>query len=206
MKALILVEVVAVAVEGAKRKMKIIIRTHPKRQEYLDYLTANLPKETIFSSDNSNLGARANFIKALSLAENDSCLHLEDDILFTTHFLSKINKVINKYRNFVIQFFSQSNADLVTGSRFDAGKNFLGCLCFYMPPKYSKLLLDYYPNWLDKHKHLAGSDLWLADWLRSRNEIYYISVPSLVQHRIGESLIYKNKSQDRQSKTFIDPI
>ncbi|KAF0246280.1 MAG: hypothetical protein FD167_3472 [bacterium] len=186
--------------------MKIIIRTHPKREQYLEYLTKNLPKETIFSDDTSEKGARANFINALTLAENDSCLHLEDDILLTTDFLVKINKIVNKYSNFVIQFFSQSNADLVTGSRFDLGKNFLGCLCFYMPPRYSNMLLDYYAGWKDKNKHIAGYDLWLADWLRSRNEIYYISVPSLVQHRIGESLIYKNKSQERQSKTFIDPI
>lgn len=184
--------------------MKIIVRTHPDRQNCVDYLKKYLPKETIFSNDANQEGARTNFLNALALAKDQSCLHLEDDIYLTQDFLEKTNKVIKTYPSKVIQFFSQNPSDLIIGSRLD--NNFLGCLCFYMPPTYSARLLNYFPQWSDKNKYVAGSDLMLAAFLKSINEPYYLSVPSLVQHREGLSLIDKNKPQNRQSPTFIQGI
>lgn len=184
--------------------MKIIVRCHPDRQDFVDYLEKYLPKETIFSNDANKQGARANFLNALALAEDEACLHLEEDIYLTQDFLEKAYKVIKKYPSMVIQFFSQNPSDLIIGSRFD--NNFLGCLCFYTPTTYSARLLNYFSQWPDKNKYVAGSDLMLAAFLKSINQPYYLSVPSLVQHREGFSLIDKNKPINRQSPTFIQGI
>ena len=182
--------------------MKIIVRCHPKRQNCIDYLQKYLPREIIFSNDVANDGARANFLNALALAGNESCLHLEDDIYLTQSFLEKVTNVVKKYPNMVIQFYSQNKSDLVTGSRLDT--NFLGCLCFYLPANYSAKLLEYFPVWPRKDNQPVGSDLMIRAFLKSINKPYFLSIPSLVQHRSGISLIDPSKPQDRQSPSFVE--
>ena len=120
---------------------------------------------------------------------------------------NKIKKVITQKPFNLIQFFSMRKADTEIGSRWD--NNFLMNQCFYAPPNYSKLMLSYYPLWAKEklENHPNGTDLMVCDWLKSRKEKYWISVPSLVQHRISVSMIDKRRgSTNRQSKTFVDEI
>ncbi len=46
----------------------------------------------------------------------------------------------------------------------------------------------------------------VADFLKERHMRYYIHVPSLVEHRIGKSLIDPRRSSRRQSLTFRDGV
>ena len=196
---------VVVAVEAVVNTMKIILRTHPKRSEFLPYLLSHLPDETIISNDKDSLGAISNFLNALTLARQDSAIHIEDDCIFAQGYFFQALEAIRLYPSNVIQFFSTNKHDKELGSRLDQGKNFLFTLFFYLPPNYSKLILEHYPHW-PRNKNNWGCDLLVADFLHSRQEIYYSYSPSLVNHRETVSVIDPNRSQKRQSFSFIDAI
>jgi hypothetical protein len=95
-------------------------------------------------------------------------------------------------------------ADISIGSRYD--NNFCMNQCFYLPPGYSSKLYEFYNNWKDKEVHPTGYDYMLNDFLKERKEKYWISIPSLVDHREMKSLISSRRSSKRQSKTFKNKI
>ena len=185
--------------------MRIIIKAVRERKDFIDYLKKNLPNAEWCYDEKKD--AMDTFLRSLDLAKNDACIHMEEDILLTKNFENKIKKVITQKPFNLIQFFSMRKADTEIGSRWD--NNFLMNQCFYAPPNYSKLMLSYYPLWAKEklENHPNGTDLMVGDWLKSRKEKYWISVPSLVQHRISVSMIDKRRgSTNRQSKTFVDEI
>lgn len=185
--------------------MRIIIKAVKERKLFIDYLQKNLPKaEWCFDTKKC---AFDTFLRALEMAKNDPCLHLEEDILITKDFEKKAKKVIMQKPFKLIQFFSMRKADTEIGSRWD--RNFLMNQCFYAPPNYSRLMLEYYYEWSKTKlvQHPNGTDQMVCDFLKSRKEKYWISVPSLVQHRISVSMIDKRRgSTNRQSQTFKDAI
>ncbi len=186
--------------------MKLIVRCHPKRQDCIDYLRKQLPSETIFSIDTKNGGARQNLHNALRLVGEDSALHFEEDIWLTENFPEKAGRVVADHSDTVIQFFSMRKADLEVGSRCEPGRTFMMTQCFYLPKTYSRQLLEFYPNWADRDNHISAADIFLADFLKSRRETYFLHVPSLAEHRSIVSLIDKRRSRNRQSKTFENGI
>ena len=182
--------------------LRYIVRCHPRRQEFVNYLMERLPATTLYSSDDYGRGHRPNFLNALSLAGNAPALHFEDDILLAANFLERVHAAIALQPDRVIQFFSMRKADLEIGSRSEPGRTFMMTQCFYLPAGYSTLLLAHYPHWKDADKHVSAVDIFTADFLKSRKEKYWIHVPSLVQHRQTVSIIDKRRSQFRQSPTF----
>lgn len=182
--------------------LRYVVRCHPLRQPFVDYLMARLPCTTLFTMDVMGRGHRVNFLDALRLAGNAPALHLEDDIILAENFLERAQLAIAAQPDRVIQFFSMRKADLEVGSRLEAGRTFMMTQCFYLPAGYSRALLDHYPDWKDAHKHKSAVDIFTADFLKSRKEKYFIHVPSLVQHRQTVSMIDKRRSQFRQSLTF----
>ena len=191
--------------------VRMIIRGVPDRTEYINYLKRVLPQAEWCIDKRYNDGSISNlvkhmlnFIDALILAGDEPCLHLEEDIILTDDFINKINLVIGQRPNELIQFFSMRKADIKIGSRYD--NNYMMNQCFYLPAGYSKLIANYYNIWDKKNKFPSGSDIMINDWLKTRKEKYWISVPSLVEHRVTKSMIDKRRSSKRQSKTFINPI
>jgi GR25 family glycosyltransferase involved in LPS biosynthesis len=143
------------------------------------------------------------FLKALSMAGDGACVHMEDDIILTKNFLQKLTFEISQRPNVPIQFFSMRKDDLSVGSRWDT--SFMMNQCFYLPEGMSKELRDWYVHWDKKYIHPTGSDIMVCDFLRIKKQKYWIHCPSLVQHRSERSLINPRRSTKRQSKTFIDP-
>lgn len=186
--------------------MKYIVRCHPRRLECVEYLQRHLPAETLYLFDRQNAGARKNLHHALDIAGDDATLHFEEDIWLTENFIEKARNIIAAHTAEVIQFFSMRKADLEIGSRVEPGRTFMMTQCFYLPKTYSRQLLDFYPNWQDRDKHLSASDIFLADFLKSRKEKYFLHVPSLVEHRSIVSIIDRRRSRNRQSKTFENGI
>ena len=185
--------------------MRIIIKAVKERKDFIEYLKINLPSaEWCFDEKKC---AFDTFLRALKMANNEPCLHLEEDILITKDFEKKAKKVITQKPFNLIQFFSMRKADVDKKSRWD--RNFLMNQCFYAPPNYSRLILEYYNTWskVKLQEHPNGTDQMVCDFLKSRKEKYWISVPSLVQHRISVSMIDKRRgSTNRQSQTFVDGI
>lgn len=179
------------------KKTKRIVRAMRERQEYVDYITSRIDVDILYDTKKN---AMTTFLEALTMAGDEPCIHMEDDILITSNFDEKIEKVISENKNVVIQFFSMRKKDLTIGSRLESGRTFCMNQCFYLPKGYSKKLLKYYDIWKRKEEHPTGYDLMLADMLG--REKYLISVPSLVDHRVCKSLINSRRSAYRQSLTF----
>ena len=179
---------------------KIIVRTCDDRENFLCYLIERIPNLIVVKDKDRN--AMHTFLDALEIAEDYPCVHLEDDIILTCNFTTKLHNAIQDKPNVVLQFFSMRKDDIEIGSRFDSGGKFISNLCFYLPYGYSCAIKDFYCTWTRKDEHPTGCDLLVADFLKSRKEKYFIHIPNLVQHRITRSLINPKRSMFRLSKTF----
>jgi hypothetical protein len=182
--------------------MRFIVRAVPERTEYIEYLKLHLPQAEWCYDQKRN--AMDTFLRAMQMAGDEPCVHMEEDILLTDDFVAKINSAIQKRPDEVIQFFSMRQADLDIGSRYD--RSFIMNQCFYLPATCSRQVLEFKDKWTDIAKHPTGTDLMVNDWLKSLKKPYWIYVPSLVEHRVGKSAIDTRRSSKRQSKTFADPV
>lgn len=182
--------------------MRYIIRAVKDRTEFIAYLQKHLPEAEWCFDKTRN--AMDTFLEAMRMAGDGPCVHMEEDILLTRDFQKKIKAEIDKAPDEIIQFFSMREADLTKGSRYDS--SYMMNQCFYLPAGYSRMIHDFYAVWDGKVKDPTGTDTMINDWLKSRREKYWISVPSLVEHRVCKSAINPRRSSKRQSKTFKDPI
>jgi hypothetical protein len=180
------------------------MRTCTGRESYREYVESHIPNLIVLNDkDKDPMG---NFMKALEAAGDEAAVHLEDDVILTKNFVKKAEQVISENPARVIQFFSMRKDDLSIGTRIDKGRNFIAALCFYLPPKMSKGLRSYFPNWERIDEHPTGLDLTIADFLKKTRQDYLVYCPNLADHRIGKSAIDSRRRSDRVSKTFIDPV
>jgi hypothetical protein len=182
--------------------VKILIRAVKERGEFIDYLKKHLPQAEWCFDEKQD--AMHTFIKGMRMAGDEPCIHMEEDIILTRDFVKKANKVITQKPFSLIQFFSMRKDDIRIGSRWD-GK-FMMNQCHYNPPYYSNLITDYWERWDKKIDDPMGYDLMMQEFLKERKEKYWISVPSLVDHRVAKSMIDPRRSSKRQSLTFQDGV
>ena len=183
--------------------MRYILRTCEGREEYAKYLQSRITGLEICFDDVG--GAMQNFVKSLEMAGEDAVVNLEDDIILTKNFTSKLSAVVAGKGDAVIQFFSMRKADREVGSRWDAGRNYLMAQCTYFPPKISKGILAFSRKY-DRFDHQSHPlDSMVGAYLAKAKRKYWIHCPSLVDHRIGKSRIDPRRaSTNRQSFTFED--
>lgn len=181
--------------------MRYILRTCKGRESYVDYIKQRIPNIEICFDDRG--GAMGNFVKSLEMSGDDAVVNIEDDIIITKNFKEKAISIINKKPKSVIQFFSMREADKTIGSRWDYGGSYLMAQCTYFPPKISKGLLSYSSKYdLIEHKS-HPLDSMVADYLKITKQKYWIHCPSLVDHRVGVSMIDPRRAKtNRQSFTF----
>ena len=178
--------------------MKFIVRTTGDRD--ISALKEAIP-DLIATTKGDN--AMEGFIYALDLAEGDSCVHMEDDIILADGFKKKVREIISMYPNDVIQFFSMRKDDLTTGTRWIPGRRFCMGQCFYLPAGMSEGIRAYYDaGWKRISEHPTGLDLMVADYLGDNRLRYLNIVPNLVDHQQVKSLIDPRRSTKRQSYTF----
>lgn len=182
--------------------MRIIIRAVKERAEFIDYLQKHLPSAEWCFDKTKN--AMDTFLDAMQMAGNDPVVHMEEDILLTQNFTTKLYNAIRQHPNNVIQFFSMRKADIETGSRWD--NNYMMNQCFYLPYGYSKEIYDYRWRWKGIDANPTGTDTMINDFLKEKGQKYWINVPSLVEHRVAKSMIDSRRSSKRQSKTFTEPV
>ena len=181
--------------------MRYILRTCKNRENYADYVKSKIPNVEICFDDRG--GAMQNFLKSLEIAGDDEVVNLEDDIILTENFQKKAEQVISEKPTSVIQFFSMRKADLEIGSRWDAGSKYLMAQCTFFPKKISKGILAFSKKYSEINHKSHPLDSMVAEYLKSTKQSYWIHCPSLVDHRIGKSMIDpKRASTNRQSFTF----
>ena len=182
--------------------MRYILRTCASREEYADYVKEKIPSVEICFDDRG--GAMQNFLKSLEMSDDDEVVNLEDDIILTENFQKKAEKVISEKPKNVIQFFSMRKADLEIGSRWDVGAKYLMAQCTYFPKKISKGILAFSKKYSNIGHVSHPLDSMVADYLKATKQRYWIHCPSLVDHRVGKSIIDPRRaSTNRQSFTFL---
>ena len=178
----------------------LIMAVLPDRKDFVDYLVKKLPEaEIVIDQDRNSINT---FKSLLKKAGMDPVLVMEDDVILTSDFISKVSAEIQKRPNQVIQFFSRRKKDIEVGSREESGANFLSNLCFYLPRGYANGILEFSEHWKGIVENPTGNDILVADFLKHNKLKYYLHVPSLVQHRVAVSMIDSRRSSKRQSQTF----
>lgn len=187
--------------------MRYTVRTCTPRIGFVPYLRAALPKHTEFFIDTRRKGGMRNFLDTLKAIGEDAAIMLEDDIVITRDFAAKAEAVIAEHADDPIQFFSMRKKDLTVGSRYEPGRTFMMNQCHYMPAGMAPPLRDYYTTWSRRRENPQGYDTMMADFFKDNGISYYLHVPSLVDHRVGKSIIDPRRaSTNRQSLTFEDPF
>jgi hypothetical protein len=158
------------------------------------------------------LGIFLTFVESFRRQGTDAAVHIEDDIILTRHFLSKVDAAVASHPHHVVQMFSIRKVDAVEGSRWD--RDYMMNQCFYVPAGLAPQIVQFAEAWLARHPRRGtgpvnpredfGNDCMLRDFLKSRREAYWLHVPSLVQHRSAKSRLGP-RSTKRQSPTFVDP-
>ncbi len=182
---------------------RVLVSAIPDRVLFVDYLKRHIPHLEVTWDTTRN--AMDTFLTTMRNAGNDPIIHLEDDILLTQNFVSKIEQAISERPNEIIQFFSRSQADITEGSRYRAGGSFLMNQCKYLPAGVAKGIADYYPEWPGKVEHPTGTDSMMGDYFRVKKMRYWNYVPSLVNHAPVKSEINSRRSRYRQAKVFYYP-
>lgn len=142
------------------------------------------------------------FQTALAFGRGIDAIHLEDDVVLTTGWREKVEDVIAAHAGEVCQFYSSGRDDDFTiGSRHDPGRAFLATCCFYLPRRLSGGLLEFSKTW--SRVPVPDFDVMVRDFLRAEHEQYWMSIPSLVQHRRWPSMVNTKRSSGRISKTFV---
>lgn len=177
------------------------MRLVPERERWLPEIAAQIPQLELVCDVTRN--PLDTFLLAMLTIGADAAVHVEDDIVLTSHFLEKIEAEISSRPNILQQFFSLRKTDTELGSRLMPGRTFCMAQCFYLPAGYAEAVYDYYPSWPGRVVHgNSGSDLIVAGLLASRREKYWLHVPSLVQHRVARSAADPRRSSKRQSMSF----
>tara|TARA_Y100001963_G_scaffold126665_1_gene179381 strand:- start:170 stop:715 length:546 start_codon:yes stop_codon:yes gene_type:complete len=179
--------------------MQYIICSVPERKDYVREVKKQIP-EVIEVKDEIR-DHMDTYKRAMIRSNNKATVFLEDDIILTSNFKSKIESVIAERPKEIIQFFSMRKADIEVGSRYD--NNFIANLCFYVPDNFINGYLNYLEQWIPENlDDPTASDLAFRAYLKKIKMKYWIHCPSLVEHREIKSAINPRRSSKRQSKTF----
>ena len=145
------------------------------------------------------------FLRATEITGADAAIRLEDDVILTQDWRTKVEAQIAERPNDLIQFFSRSKYDVSIGSRYKSGAVFTCNVCIYLPPGFSKELFDYYKVWPRKKEHPTGLDYLIADLMKEKGMSYWVCVPNLADHSVSISQISSRRPRRRVSTTFVNP-
>lgn len=188
--------------------MKYIMMTCKGREHLAKNIIEQIPNLIVNYDDFTDTGkftstAWFNYQRGWKIAEDDSCVQMDDDIKLTSDFVNKIENVINKYPNIIIQFFSMRKKDIDIGTRIEPLSNFMMQQCYYLPKGVAKQIYNYsiefYKYTTDNY---CPSDHVISDWGKKNKIKYMIYCPNLVDHLEEKSAIDVRRSSKRQSKTF----
>lgn len=177
--------------------MRYIIRAVEQRRPYVEEILKQLPEADVYWDKDGD--AMKSYLAACRLAGDEPVVLLEDDIILTKNFKSKIEAVISEYPEILINFFSLSKKYL--SPHFKKGREYCMNQCEYFPAGFAKKVLEMYESWPQKESEPNAYDF-LVGYAWGANKPYLVWCPSLVQHRECKSVIDSRRSSKRQSITF----
>jgi hypothetical protein len=188
--------------------MKYIVMTCKGREHLAKRITDQLPEVIVNYDDFTDSGkftstAWFNYQRGWKLAGDEPCVQMDDDIILTSDFKNKIEKVIAQHPDEIIQFFSMRKKDVEVGTRIEPLSNFMMQQCYYLPKGVAHQIWEFSHKFYEyTEEKSCPSDHVISDWGRENKIKYMIYCPNLVDHLDERSAIDKRRSTKRQSKTF----
>lgn len=174
--------------------IKYYVRTTLERT--LDVSYNQISYELLIDKEHNPVGS---FIKQLEFLNDDGGVLLEDDLILCKDFKKRIENIIKKYPNRIINFFTFPNIFFETRDY----QKFLWNQCTYYPKNITKKLASCMQ---ELKKEITGKiqyDILESLALQKLNLKHIQYRPCLVQHLDGRSLI-GNRESGRMSPYFID--
>jgi hypothetical protein len=144
------------------------------------------------------------FVSALKVQGGVDVWHFQDDAIMASRWLPRASWEMQSHPGAILHGFGRVKQDLDLGSRWMRGRNFMGGVCWFLPGYFAPDLLGYALTWERPENVRGWVDVMVANWMADRKLRFWRIVPSLVQHRDGESVIGgAGRTRHRQSPTFV---
>lgn len=187
--------------------MKIVCMTtnkSPQRKENIERYKQEIPNFVVHINDTVN--ALEHFVQVCDefKSAKDGILFIEDDLKLCTGFLSKVQPIVEKHSDKVIQFFDMKKRDFI-GFEEMRGSSFCGNVCVYIPSAVLEKVPVYRNEFLKKYpQYRTGCDYLLGYTLTKMKLMYLIYRPCLAQHLPFKSVINVKRSTGRKTHFFIE--
>ena len=173
--------------------LKFYVRTTLERQ--LDSSYSQIEYELLVDTEHKPIES---FIEQLEQISGYDSVLLEDDLILCKDFKNRIEEVINKYPNKIINFFYHQDEYYQTRESTEYSNN----QCTYYPKGIGKLIAKEMKNFITYSNQYS----WIENLALNKLNITHIQYrPCLVQHLDSDSLIQKHKIiRPRITPYFID--
>ena len=179
--------------------MLYVVRAVRKREPFVKEILKQIPEAVVYYDDEFHDAMKSYLYVCEHIVKGQPCVLLEDDIILTSDFKNKIERVISMYPDMLINFFSLSKKH--TKPHLKKGREYCMNQCEYFPAGFSLKVVEAYQHWDLREKEPNAYDF-LVGYAWGRNNQYLVWCPSLVQHREVKSIIDPRRSSKRQSVTF----
>ena len=140
------------------------------------------------------------FIEQLKIISSDNSVLLEDDLVLCKDFKNIIEDIINKYPNYIINFFTKPIKYFTT----NINDTFSCNQCTYYPKGISKIIAEEMENVRKQFPGIKQYDT-IEDMAMRRLGIIHVDYrPCIVQHINKKSLIQDSTLKNMQTYYFID--
>lgn len=178
--------------------MLYVIRAVRERKPFVDEILKQIPEAVVYWDDKRDTMKSYLYVCKNIIGDKPAVL-LEDDVILTSSFKEKAEKVISHYPDTLINFFSLSKVK--TLPHWKKGREHCMAQCEYYPKGFGTKVWESYEHWPAKESDPTATDL-LTGYAWGNNNPYLIWCPNLVQHRQVKSVIDPRRSSKRQSVTF----
>lgn len=174
--------------------IKYFVRTTDERQ--LDSSYSQIEYELLIDTEH-NCGKA--FLKQLEYVNDYDAVLLEDDCVLCKDFKKRIEEVISKHPNDIINFFTLPYEWRREG--YTLPRKFCYNQCTYFPKGISKQIVDAF---LKTNTETNSAERIMKVALKKLKLNHYVYIPFLVQHLDNDSIMNHKKFYKRRSPFFID--
>ena len=190
--------------------ININIQAHKKRKNFIPYLKRKLGNVTVvWDKENDVWETRERCLKNHIKANKRWSLTIQDDALIPDDFIEKVQSFLamceeKEGETFAVNFyFGMRDTNLVNRLRklgHFKKRGMTGGVAICLP---TKILPDILKMWEGSEEFKKHDDSRIGKFLQSRMIETFYPVPSIVQHRDSESLIYKPGEMPEVRKAIV---
>lgn len=195
--------------------LSFALMAHPQREGYVEELLPQLDREPVVVWD--EVGSRWDTGRRSLLSYDPSCTHhfvVQDDAVVPRDLCAGIERALEYVSPQVPVCLytgrSRPNAVLVTRAMDQARER--DCTWLRMPGPWwgvgvvtPTVAIEQMVADCDKMSHIPNYDLRMAEWWTNQGIMCLYSIPSLVDHRAGPSLVWGRGSAGRYAHTALGP-